>query len=133
MVVFTIPMFFFPDTLAQWFLNPDAMTIVNEELRSNTAIAMRWLWVYFLFDAIAWIISGTLTAAGDTKFVMIMNSVNAWAFYIIPTYFWVSYFEGSPIVGWVLCAFYGLMNMVSFFFRYRNKRWHEEQPLHVLT
>lgn len=133
MLLFTIPLFMYPEMLVKQFLNPHATLQVNEELMNFAATAMRWLWVYFMLDAISWLICGVLTAAGDTKFVMIMNSISAWIFSIIPTYFVVQYLGGSPVVTWILCAIYGLLNSMSFFVRYRSRRWVRTEPLHALA
>lgn len=130
MVIFTIPLFFFPETLIEHFLNPTST--INDELMQHGALAMRWLWVYFMLDAISLLICGVLTAVGDTKFVMFMNGLSAWLFSIIPIYFCVVYLEGSPVIPWVLFAVYGLLNAISFYFRYRSKRWSSEQPIHAL-
>lgn len=132
LLIFTVPLFFFPEVLVQQFLNPDSPAI-NEELMQYASLAMRWLWVYFMFDALAWLICGVLTAAGDTKFVMIMNGLSAWLFSIVPTYICVMYFDASPVVTWMLCALYGLLNTISFFLRYKSRRWCSEQPLHAMT
>lgn len=131
MLVFTIPLFFFPEVLAKQFLNEEAL--LNEELMGHATLAMRWLWVYFMLDAMAWLITGVLTAAGDTKFVMMMNGVSAWVFSVIPTYFFVVYMDGSPVVTWILCALYGFLNSLCFYLRYRSKRWAQELPLHAMT
>lgn len=133
MLLFTIPLFFFPETLVELFLNKEAAPGVNAELMSYATNAMRWLWVYFMLDAISWLICGVLTAAGDTKFVMVMNSIGAWIFSIVPTYIVVGHLGGSPVVTWTLFALYGLLNSFSFFLRYRSKRWSKEQPLHAMT
>ena len=130
LVLYVIPMFLFPEWLAKWFFPPDS--IANAEIGHYTAIMMRWLWVYFLFEALSWLFCGVLTAAGDTKFVMIMNSLSAWAFCIVPTYFWVTFFEGSPVISWAWCSFYAFMTTLSFYFRYKSKRWINDQPLYAL-
>lgn len=122
MLIFTIPMFVFPELLVSQFLNPQESSLHNAELQNYLVIAMRWLWVYFLLDGIAWLISGVLTAAGDTKFVMILNSISAWAFSVVPTYLVVSYLDGSPVITWILSAGYGLLNSLSFYLRYRKTR-----------
>jgi len=132
MLIFAIPMLIFPDPLISQFLNPSESPLQNAELQNYLVIALRWLWVYFLLDAIAWLISGVLTAAGDTKFVMVMNSISAWAFSVAPTYVVVSYFDGSPVITWTLSAVYGLLNSVSFYLRYRKRRGCSI-PLYALT
>lgn len=131
MLLFTVPLFFFPEILVQQFINPETGQELNQELMTYATGAMRWLWVYFILDAISWLICGVLTAAGDTKFVMVMNSISAWLFSIVPTYLVVNYMGGSPVITWVLCAFYALLNSFSFYLRYRSKRWSSNSALHA--
>lgn len=133
MLIFTVPLFFFPEVLVKLFLNGDISPATNAEVMSYATNAMRWLWVYFILDAISWLVCGVLTAAGDTTFVMIMNSISAWVFSIVPTYIVIGHLGGSPIATWMLCALYGLLNTLSFFLRFRSKRWSKDQPLHAMT
>ncbi len=132
MLFLMIPFFFFSEKLANLFLNPDSLLILNEVLKTQVAIALRWLWVYFMFDAVSSMIGGILTAAGDTKFVMWMSSVSPWVFSVIPTAICVIYFDASPMMTWILWATYGFLNAVCFFVRYKNKRWNAMQSLHAL-
>lgn len=133
MLFLIVPFFFFSEKLVDLFFNVDSSLMLNEALKNQVAIALRWLWVYFMFDAFSWMIGGILTAAGDTKFVMWMNSVSAWVFSVIPTAICVIYFGASPIMTWILWAMYGFLNAVCFFVRYKNKRWNAAQSLHALS
>lgn len=133
MIVFTLPLFFFPELLMKIFIEPETSQVAVEKLMPYTESAMRWLWVYFMLDAISWLISGVLTAAGDTKFVMMMNGISAWVFSIIPTYIFVGLLGGSPVLTWVLCAVYGLLNTITFYMRYCSTRWRLEAPLHAAS
>ncbi len=133
MLFLIIPFFFFSEKLVDLFFNVNSPLTLNETLKNQVAIALRWLWVYFMFDAVSWMISGILIAAGDTKFVMWMNSVNAWVFSVIPTVICVIYFGASPIMTWILWATYGFLNAVFFFVRYKNKCWNAVQSLHALS
>lgn len=120
MLIFTIPLIFFPDFLVDWFLNADPSSLPTEELRNYSISAIRWLWIYFMLDAIAWLFCGVLTASGDTKFVMVMNSISAWFFCVIPIYIFLVFLEGSPILTWKFCSLYGLFNVLCFSLRYRH-------------
>ncbi len=133
MLFLSIPLIFFSETLTELFFNQDPSLMLNEALKNQVAVAMRWLWIYFMFDAISWMISGVLVAAGDTKFVMLMNSASAWVFAVIPTAICVYCFDTPPVITWIMWAMYGFLNAVCFFIRYKNKRWNIEQPLHALA
>jgi MATE family multidrug resistance protein len=133
MLFLIVPFFFFSEKLADLFFSQDPSLMLNEGLKTQVAIALRWLWVYFMFDAVSWMIGGILIAAGDTRFVMLMNSVSAWIFSVIPTAICVIYFGASPIITWVLWALYGFLNALCFFVRYKNKRWNAVQSLHAAS
>jgi MATE family multidrug resistance protein len=128
MLLFTVPLLLFPEILVQQFLTPED-SLLNEDLISYAVIATRWLWFYFLLDAIAWLFWGVLTAGGDTKFVMMRSGISVWCFAIVPTYFMVTYMDGSPIVVWVLCTLYAALNTISYFLRYRSKRWNSSSRI----
>lgn len=132
MLLLLLPLCVFPEFLANQFLNEEASAFQNEELRVYLMIAMRWLWLYFFLDATSWLISGVLTAAGDTRFVMMMNGISAWFFCVLPTYIYVVHFNGSPVASWALCAVYAILNTSSFYLRYKSKSFRKERPLHVL-
>jgi len=133
LVVF-IPLFFYPEFLIKQFLEGESGYLMNEELVSYATQSMRWLWLYFVVDVLSWLFAGVLTAAGDTKFVMMMNSASAWLVCVIPTYICLYYFEGSPVFAWQISVLYGLINAMAFLWRYRSKRWEVSmQQLQVVT
>lgn len=124
-LLLAIPMFFYPERLVQLFLEEGTSTTLNDEILTYAAITMRWLWVYFIVDVLSSLFAGVLKAAGDTKFVMLMNSASAWIGCVIPTYLCLYYFEGSPAFAWQISVVYGLINALAFYWRYRSKRWEE--------
>lgn len=85
--------------------------------------SLKWVWLFIFVDGIVWICVGILTAAGDTKFIMIANGFNAWFFGILPLYICVIYFKMPPSVAWLVISFYGVINMSTFYWRYRAGSW----------
>lgn len=85
--------------------------------------ALVWVWCFLLAEGVVWISVGILTAAGDTKFIMGVNSFNAWAFGILPLYLGVVLNDVSPAAAWFLVALYGAINMLTFLWRYRTGAW----------
>jgi MATE family multidrug resistance protein len=118
-IFLTLPLLIFPEWFIQQFLDPNALS--DPELYTTLVISLRWLWLYFALDGCTWLISAVLTARGDTTFIMIMNSVSAWCFCVIPTLIAVVILKGSPVVIWAVSSVYGCLNLISFYLRYRSK------------
>jgi MATE family, multidrug efflux pump len=120
-LVLALPLFIFPEILEKLFMIQDH----TEDLRQ----ALFWLWVFLIFDAMMWSISGILTAAGDTKFVMLMSAFSSWVFSVLPIYIFVFYFQGSIYNALALFSLYGLLNFLCFYLRYHSGKW---KTLHVI-
>lgn len=118
-----IPFLMFPEALIKLFLGDTLNTLQVDAVVQYGRIALIWVWVFLFFDDLVWMIAGILTAAGDTKFVMLMNSFSAWFFAVVPVYIWVFLMKGDPTMVWKLMAFYGFMNFLLFFWRYNTGRW----------
>lgn len=132
MMIFSIPLLCFPEVLITQFLSEQSAGL-NEELMAYASSTMHWLWIYFALDSMAWVICGVLTAVNDTKYVMILNTISTWVFAVIPIYFCLAYLGGSPDTTWMLCALSGLINVTSFYLRYRSRRWSTTQAVHAYT
>lgn len=131
MLILAIPVFLLPDRLAEIFLNQKNSTLFSEEIRHYLATSIRWLWLYFLFDGVAWLFHGVLVAAGDTKFIMLLSSISPWVFSILPTYITIIYLKADPTATWILSVIYGGLNAACLLLRYKKKQWIAEQPLLV--
>lgn len=131
MLFLIIPLFIFPDVLINLFM--DGETMNNPELREHLIRSLHWVWGYCFVDAFAWLFCGVLMARGDTTFVMIMNTITAWAISIIPLHFALTHFSGTPTAIWFLFVVYGFTNALAFYLRYKHKRWRLRAPLHAAT
>jgi len=60
--------------------------------------------VAYLFDGMAWVIDGILTAAGDVKFIMLMNAIGTWLFCVLPIYWFVIQWESGSLMTLKLIA-----------------------------
>jgi MATE family multidrug resistance protein len=114
-LVLALPLFIFPETLEKLF--------VLQEHAEDLRQALFWLWLFLIFDAMMWSVSGVLTAAGDTKFVMFMGAFSSWMFSVLPIYIFVFYFQGSIYNALALFSLYGLLNLMCFYLRYHFGRW----------
>lgn len=97
---------------------------VDVELKNYIMLALKGLWVYFVFNGFSLIIWGVLTAGGDTRFIMLSNTLSTWLFAVIPTYVCVAYFHITPAIPYQYVApVYGFLGLVIVFIRYHSKKW----------
>jgi MATE family multidrug resistance protein len=123
-LLLAVPLVLMPEVLVQFFIPfANDSTPEVEHLRALMETSCRWLWVAYLFDGMAWVIDGILTAAGDTRFIMIMNSIGTWAFCIAPIYLFVVVLEGSPILMLQLITAFCFILFASYFLRYKSQKW----------
>jgi MATE family multidrug resistance protein len=117
-----IPMVVYPEIFVQGFL-PEGVTTLDKSFMPVVEISLGWLWFAFCFDVFAWVISGVLTAGGDTRFIMLVNGVGTWVFGIAPIYYFV-YLEGfSPVWVNILASSQMILIASMFYFRYKANHW----------
>jgi MATE family multidrug resistance protein len=121
--IFAIFLLYMPNLVVRGFLSEDVFGITSDVTFKETEMALRWVWAYLALDGLMWVIAGILTAAGDTKFVMMVSAAGAWLFVVLPVYVFIILFKGEAHVVWQLTAFYGFMNLIFFYFRYRSGKW----------
>lgn len=130
-VAIAIPLVIYPAPLLHTFL-PETASDIRSHLGTvyaYTQSGLIWIWVFFIFDGITWILAGVFTAAGDTKFTMIMNAIAAWAFAIVPVYFIVVKAGHSPVATCQIVALYAFLNSICFFLRFRGHKWRTKQVI----
>jgi len=120
-LILAIPLVFFPHLLVDFFLSSNDSG--SENIRELVETSCRWLWLAFLFDGMAWVIDGVLTAAGDTRFIMFMHSIGTWLFCICPVYWFVVRMEGAPTMTLQLVTIFSFILFASYFVRYKSKKW----------
>lgn len=122
-IVIAIPLILFPGLLINTFIStespPENLTYIIGQIK----IAFVWVLGFRFFDGIVWIYAGILTAGGDTKFIMVMNAISAWAFIILPFYFLIVYGGGSPQLAVFITFLYSVGNAACFYLRYKTHKW----------
>ncbi|MDC0348974.1 MATE family efflux transporter [Alphaproteobacteria bacterium] len=115
-----IPLVLFSHKLVPVFVH-DPQTL------KSLMVPIRWslffVWCFLVLDGINWILSGILTSAGDTKFILKVNTINIILFSFLPTYYFVILEKGSPILMWALGIPYALIGLLIFSWRYRSNIW----------
>lgn len=125
----------FPDVFINlFFKNPEAMnsSLLSEipemlaEIKATLWIAMMIVVVYVTLESVRWLLSGLLTSAGDTFFLLISGALSIWVFMLLPTYFFV-YRTKAPIeTTYYIWIFYCLMAVVLPYLRFRRGKWKEK-------
>lgn len=128
--IIAIPMIVVPDLFYVAFLPQAAVSVDITSIEHYIKAGLIGMWVFFIFDGLTWVFAGVFTAAGDTKFTMIMNALSAWLFAIVPIYFWVVKGGGSPSSTCFLFAGYAVLNCFAFFLRYRTHKWKSKHVIH---
>lgn len=122
-LILAIPLVVFPGVLVGFFIPVNESTTDISHLRELVEMSCRWLWLAYLFDGMAWVIDGILTAAGDTSFIMLMNSIGTWIFCICPIYLFVVKMNGTPIMTLQLIAVFCLILFTCYYLRYKSQKW----------
>lgn len=118
-----IPLVLFPGVMVDRFL-PDNLTGDNLlHLKAMTEQSCYWMWIAFVFDALAWVIAGVLTAAGDTLFIMVASAISSWFFGMLPMAFFILYLGTGPTSTLMLIAVFTIMNAACFYLRFRSNIW----------
>ena len=94
-----------------------------ETMRTTLQGAFIACLVYLLFDGIRWLISGILTAAGDTFFLFVFGVISVPLALLLPTYWLVEQLHYGTIVAFCIESFFVGILALIFGARLWGKRW----------
>ncbi len=121
--ILAVPLLIYPEIVFKAFLSSELDVAFRAEVLLLARVACLGMWLFCLFDGLAWVLAGILTAGGDTRFIMMMNAFAAWCFIVLPVYLAVMVIDAPPSSVWIIFAVYALANSVAFYWRYRRGRW----------
>lgn len=78
---------------------------------------------YIFFDGVRFVLTGVLTAAGDTFFLLAANFVGIWLLLIIPTYVLVVVGHATVLQSILIAGGFSLAMLGVFYTRYALGRW----------
>ena len=78
---------------------------------------------YMFFEGLRLLLTGLLTAAGDTVFLFYAGSLAVWALLVIPVYFFVVVGGSSIQLATSLCVFYSCGAAIIYFLRFSTGQW----------
>ena len=108
------------------FLSPFAAASDAESFRSIeaiTAILLRFVAIYTLFDALNIIFSSAIKGAGDTRFVMWMIFCLSIGILVVPSFIAIRWLAASVYTCWIIASVYVMALGIAFFLRYRQGKW----------
>ncbi|MCH9621636.1 MAG: hypothetical protein S4CHLAM20_10610 [Chlamydiia bacterium] len=118
-------MYLFPSKIINLFQNNQ----IDTELFNLLQIGFLLSILYLFFGGIRSIFTGVLSAAGDSRFLMIAGSLTVWVFLLLPTYYLVILNLGSVTFAQTILVFYGLIASIIYFTRYRIGSWSKSAAL----
>lgn len=131
---FTIHSFFFliflgivicgSDSLLLLFSSEEHKELLsNPQIRQSFMTSMILLAFFFLIDGWVWILVGFLTAAGDTKYILVISAFVHWVLYLLPTLYFVGYLKGGAEVAWGVVLMMNCLNLAFYVHRYFSGKW----------
>ena len=122
-VIFLIILLFSPKIFEVFFSKTDLFHFKDPKFKSLLFKSSIWVSFYMLFEGFAWVMTGMLTAAGDTKFIMKIGVVAPWILGIIPVALSIKYFSLQIDGVWLFYLIYSLSLFIIYFLRYKSKKW----------
>jgi MATE family multidrug resistance protein len=72
-------------------------------------------------------VTGVLTAAGDTLFLLLANFIGIWLLLILPTYFLVVLGQATEAQSIIIACGFSLTTCIIFYIRYALGGWRKLQ------
>lgn len=86
-------------------------------------ICLIFAFLYLFFEGVRWILSGFLTAAGDTLFLLIAGSLTVWIVLLLPVYLIVVKQQLSVDYAWLLAVIYSVIASAVYGLRLKQGAW----------
>jgi MATE family multidrug resistance protein len=113
---------FDPQDIIKIFFSLTEKTFLGEWHHMFT-LSLVYVFIYLFFEGIRWILSGLLTAAGDTLFLLITGSLSVWLFLLLPVYLIVVKNRFSVDIAWLIAAFYAAFLCMIYMLRIKQGKW----------
>jgi MATE family, multidrug efflux pump len=100
--------------------------ILDEEREVIAELLHRTLFlcaIYLFVEGIRWLVSGLLTAAGDTRFLMVVGILGVGLFLLLPTYVVVQRLHFGVFAAFVISIIFPLAISIAFLWRFFGNRW----------
>lgn len=112
----------FSDPVIDLFL-PDADPAFIASIHQPLVVSIFFMIFHLYFEGIRFLLTGILTAAGDTLFLFISGSLFMWIFLVLPVYLAVLHFGASIAFASFLCAVYSAGAAAIYYWRFIGEKW----------
>lgn len=93
------------------------------EVYQTVRIGMIFTAAFMTLENIRWLISGILTSAGDTLFLMVSGVISVWVFMLLPMYLFVYLPQANIIIAFYIWILYLSVSTIWCFYRYKKGCW----------
>ena len=93
------------------------------EVKASLRTAMLMLVLYLTLENIRWLLSGLLTSAGDTFYLLVSGALSIWIFMLLPTYLFVVRPKAPIETTFYIWIFYCIMSASLLLFRFWQGKW----------
>ena len=117
-LILLLPFLVFSDSTISVFINEDLNYLIP-----MISLALIGCWLYFLIDGAAYIFASIMFAGGDTKFLMVMNSLFSWMFAVLPTFIFIDQNSHPATIWIVIMPIYAAALLIAYYYRYKAGKW----------
>ncbi len=114
--VLALPLLVYPDFLLHLF----AIDTIAQQDMSDQYRTCQYVWLYVVFDGFLWVFAALLTALGDTLFIMVVNTLGAWLFSVLPLYIIIHFYGASAHWIWGGIDLYAAVTLMCLALRYKH-------------
>ncbi|BBI17934.1 MATE family efflux transporter [Neochlamydia sp. S13] len=121
LVISTLFVYFHPLLIDQFlpYATPEYRAFIEIKLMNCLYATL----IYIFFEGIRWLLSGILTAAGDTTFLLIAGSLSVWILMVAPVYFFVVKIQASVEVALYFWLLFSIGSVIIYYWRYASGLW----------
>ena len=106
-----------------FFSTSDGISGLDANFASALKTCMIFSFIYIFFDGPRWVLSGLLSAAGDTLFLLLAGSFSVWIFLLLPLQLIIVQNQLSVEYAWGLTVLYAALFFALYFARFQQGAW----------
>lgn len=116
-------LFFFFTSVLETFFIADLAFIKNPQFLEKASSSFLYFLLFFLVNGFSKILTGHLTAAKDTRFILKVESLLILIAYLLPLYYALMVSDGGVKEAWAIFFFHSFFSFLIFGRRYLSSRW----------